>query len=63
MKTVKKFTTFDELKSCESKTMKDASSLKKHDAFKKVILDIRAIKSFKTIKGNLNKTIAHGGQS
>jgi hypothetical protein len=44
MKAVKKFSTFDELKSCETKTMKDASSLKKHDDFKKVILDIRAIK-------------------
>ncbi len=44
MKTVRKFSTFDELKSYESKTMKCPLSLKQHDDFKKVILDIRAIK-------------------
>ena len=44
MKAVKKFTTFDELKSCEIKTVKYASSLKKHKAFEKVIIDIRSAK-------------------
>jgi hypothetical protein len=43
MKAVRKFTTFEELKSCESKTMKDASSLKKHNDFEKVIMDIRSV--------------------
>lgn len=44
MNTVRKFTTFDELKSCENKTAKYSSSLKKHNAFEKVIMEIRSIK-------------------
>ena len=44
MKPVKKFTTFDELKSCESKTEEYARSLKKHVELEKVIMDIRSIK-------------------
>ena len=48
MNSVKKFTTFDELKSCERKSMKYASSLKKHKAFEKVIMNIRHIKILQT---------------
>ncbi len=48
MNAVKKFTTFDELKSCENKTLKYASSLKKHNDFKKMIMDIRSIKILQT---------------
>ena len=44
MNKVKKFTTFEELKSCESKTEKNVSSLKKHNEFEKVIMYIRSIK-------------------
>jgi hypothetical protein len=44
MKTLKKFTTFDDLKSCEKKGNKLPSSVKNHNDFKKVILEIRAIK-------------------
>jgi hypothetical protein len=44
MKTVKKFTTFEEMKSCESKATNAQSSLKKHNNFKKVMMDIRAAK-------------------
>ncbi len=47
MNTVRKFTTFDELKSCENKSVKFASSLKKHNAFEKVIMEIRSIKTTK----------------
>ncbi len=43
MKPVRKFTTFEELKSCESKVMKGAGSLEKHNEFKKMIMDIRAV--------------------
>lgn len=45
MNTVRKFTTFDDLKSCENKTVKFESSLKKHNAFEKVIMEIRSIKT------------------
>ena len=48
MNTVKKFTTFDELKSCKSKKLKKSSSLKKHNDFEKVILEIRYIKMLET---------------
>jgi len=44
MNSVKKFTTFDELKSCESRKLTYASSLKKHNDFEKLIIDIRSIK-------------------
>lgn len=47
MNTVRKFTTFDELKSCENKTVEIASSLKKHNAFEKVIMEIRSVKTNK----------------
>lgn len=52
MNAVKKYTTFDELKSSEIKTTKYALSLKKHNEFEKVILDIR---SNKNIQANQNK--------
>jgi hypothetical protein len=45
MKAVRKFSTFDDLKSCENKTEKLESSLKKHNAFEKVILEIRSNKN------------------
>ena len=48
MNAVKKFTTFDELKSCENKTSKDTSSLRKHNDFEKVIMEIRSIKVSQT---------------
>lgn len=41
MKAVKKFTTFEELKSYESDTKNPIERLKKHEAFEKVIKDIR----------------------
>jgi len=44
MNTVKKFTTFDELKFCESKASTSASGLKKPHAFEKVIMKIRSDK-------------------
>ncbi len=44
MNTVKKFTTFEELKACENKTSKYSSILKKHTNFEKVIKEIRSIK-------------------
>ena len=45
MNTVKKFDTFDELKSCENKTMNHATILKKHNKLKKVITEIKSIKN------------------
>ena len=44
MNAVKKFATFDELKSCESKAVKYALSLKKHIEFEKVVMEIMAAK-------------------
>ena len=43
MKTVKKFTTFEDLKSYESKTTKNIVSLKKHKVFKKIIMEIKSL--------------------
>lgn len=42
MNSVKKITTFEELKFCESKTIKKAESLKNHNEFKKFILELRS---------------------
>ena len=53
MKAVKKFATFDEMKSCESKTIDYASSLKKHQIFEKVIKEIMSIN---TRKNNRSKS-------
>ncbi|MEX2569470.1 MAG: hypothetical protein WD431_26245 [Cyclobacteriaceae bacterium] len=44
MKAVKKFTSFDQLKSDESRIAKDSSSLKRHNEFEKVIKNIRSEK-------------------
>jgi|HubBroStandDraft_6_1064221.scaffolds.fasta_scaffold1243018_2 hypothetical protein len=44
MKAVKKFTTFEDLKSYESKAVHYAASLKKHNDFEKVIKDITSNK-------------------
>jgi hypothetical protein len=51
MKTVKKFTSFEDLKSSESKTVDAKSSLKKHNDFEKVIKDIYSVK----VRSNDNK--------
>ena len=42
MKPVKKFSTFEELKSCENRVQDIALSLKNHEDFEKVIRDIRS---------------------
>lgn len=42
MKTVKKFTSFDDLKSYESKAIDKVLSLKKHKRFEKIIKEIRS---------------------
>jgi hypothetical protein len=44
MKAVRKFPTFDQLKSSDSKTAKDSSCMKKHSEFEKVIVNIRSKK-------------------
>jgi hypothetical protein len=44
MKTVKKFTSFEDLKSSESKTVDDKLSFKKHNDFEKVIKEIYSVK-------------------
>ncbi|MGN6266488.1 MAG: hypothetical protein ACTHM5_12475 [Ginsengibacter sp.] len=49
MKVVKKFTTFEELKSTERDTKNPVERLKKHEAFEKVIKEIRADKVEKEI--------------
>jgi hypothetical protein len=48
MKSVKKFTTFEELKSYKSDTKSASERLKKHEAFEKVIKDIRSSKATKS---------------
>jgi hypothetical protein len=47
-KAVKKFATFEELKSCETNTKSPAERLKKHEAFEKVIKEIRSSKAGKS---------------
>ncbi len=44
MKAVKKFSSFHDLKSSESKSKKNSLSLKKHKDFEKVIREIRSAK-------------------
>lgn len=44
MKTVKKFETFEDLKSDEKNPSEYTSSLKKHSDFEKVIKEIRSVK-------------------
>ncbi len=43
MNKVKKFTSFEEMKSFEDKKISNLSSLKKHSAFKKLIIEIAKI--------------------
>lgn len=52
MNSVKKFATFDEMKACEDKTTKHESRLKKHNDFKKLIMDIRESKTSKINRGD-----------
>jgi hypothetical protein len=51
MKTVKKFTSFEDLKSSESKAVDDKSRLKKHNNFEKTIKEIYSAK----VHSNENK--------
>lgn len=44
MNAIKKYTTFDKLKSSKNNTVKDASALKKHTDFEKFIMAIKAVK-------------------
>ncbi len=53
MKAVKKFTTFEDLKSYESKTVNHSLSLKKHNDFEKVI---KSLKSDNVRKSNHSKS-------
>jgi hypothetical protein len=48
MKKVKRYTTFEGLKSVEKKSMDNNISLKKHNEFKKIIMHIYSIKTGKT---------------
>jgi hypothetical protein len=50
MKTVKKYTSFEELKSVEKKLMNDGISLKKHNEFKKIMMHIYSLKTGKPIR-------------
>lgn len=47
MKTVKKYTTFEDLKSSEEKTMDYRASVKKHKEFERIIKTIYSIKVHK----------------
>ncbi|WP_295790783.1 hypothetical protein [Mucilaginibacter sp.] len=51
MKTVKKFTSFEDLKSSESKISDDKSRLKKHNDFEIAIKEIYSVK----VRPNENK--------
>ncbi len=44
MKIVKKFTTFDDLKSSESERIEYVLTVEKHNEFEKVIMDIKCAK-------------------
>lgn len=55
MKPVKKFKTFDELKSCENKEMDKASTLKYHFDFEKLLAEIRKVKEHKINFGQIDK--------
>lgn len=52
MKTIKKFTTFEALKSCESETKDFAVRLKKHTDFEKAI---KNIKTSELVRVKVNK--------
>jgi hypothetical protein len=45
MKTVKKFATFNDLKSCESKATENPLTIRKHLAFEKTIKNMGIIKA------------------
>jgi hypothetical protein len=47
MKAVKKFSTFEDLKSYESKPLNYKASLKKHQEFEKIIMDMKVKKVHK----------------
>jgi hypothetical protein len=47
MKTVKRYTTFEDLKSVETKSIDNKASLKKHNEFEKVIKNIYSIRTGK----------------
>lgn len=49
MKTVRKFESFEELKSSEKKTLNQAESLKKHKEFERVIKDFKSVKVPKSL--------------
>lgn len=53
MKTVRKFSTFEEMKASESKTINNVESLKKHKSFEK---DIKAIRAAKTRQMDRSKS-------
>lgn len=55
MKPVKKFKTFDELKSCENKEMDKASTLKYHFDFEILIEKIRKVKEGEAYFSHHNK--------
>jgi|GEM_PF-5879047 hypothetical protein len=52
MKTAKKFTSFASLKSEDNKAIYDSSRLKKHDEFKRTIMEILAHKNKGTATSN-----------
>jgi hypothetical protein len=53
MKKVKKYETFDELKSGEPKTSNHRAALAKHTEFEKVMKEIAAAKSANTSRKNI----------
>jgi len=54
MKAVKKFKTFEQLKSDDSRLARDSSSLKRHNEFEKLITNIR--ENIKTLQQKVDKT-------
>lgn len=55
MNAVKKFETFEQLKSFEKETLKYASALKKHNEFEKVIMEIMSIKNLQIVQTKLKQ--------
>ncbi len=54
MKSVKKFTTFEELKFCENNTEEYSIILKRHNELEKLIIEMRNDKAFQS-KQNKSK--------
>lgn len=52
MKTVKKYSTFKDLKSVEKKSTDNKNILKKHNEFRKIMMHIYAVKTGKLQPGN-----------